>query len=188
MQAFVIESYGAALWDDIARRCDVPGGGFEILLSYPPDLLDRVEDEVARRIDRTRAEMLEDLGVHIVARPHGDAVRRLLRFSGARFGDFIENLPDLPERLRLAVPGLDLPPLDLAAVAPPGAGWIVTPGDPRIVPLLVGVLRAMADEHGTLALVEATRDRRGIDVSLLCAEHGAARDFALGGGLRGAAR
>lgn len=169
IQCFVLDTYGDAAWEDIARRADLGFTAFEALLQYDPGLTEAVMKAAVDLLGKPRNELLEDLGTYLVSHPTQGAVRRLLRFSGADFIDFIHSLDDLPDRARLAVPDLGLPRLvlrDHTATrftlechgATPGFGYV-----------LLGVLRAMADDYGALVLLEyqslnGTMETLAIDV------------------------
>ena len=115
--------------------------------------------------------MLEDLGTYLVSHPSVEALRRLLRFGGLDFVDFLHSLEDLPGRARLAVRDLALPRMELDVLgerrfelrcidAPEGFGHV-----------LVGLMRAMADDYGALAVLEhlgrkGRVERIGIDVTM----------------------
>ena len=62
---------------------------------------------MSRLLGRPVAGMMEDLGTYLIMNPSFPAVRRLLRFSGVTFLDFLHSLDDLPDRVRLAVPDSD---------------------------------------------------------------------------------
>ena len=57
--------------------------------------------------------LLEDIGTYFAFHPNVEALRRLLRFGGADFSEFLNSLDDLPDRARLAVDDLELPELFL---------------------------------------------------------------------------
>ena len=59
------------------------------------------------------------MGTYLVSHPARAGIRRLLRFGGSDFRDFLHSLEDLPERGRLALPDLLLPPI---SVSDQGAG------------------------------------------------------------------
>ena len=110
-------------------------------------------------LGRSRETLLEDLGHYLVSNASLTSVRRLLRFCGVNFVDFVNSLEELPERGHLALPNLDLPELELldhgggrftlnCTAALQGTGHI-----------MVGLLRAMADDYGALV----TLDNLGID-------------------------
>lgn len=154
IQSFLRDSYGPAVWSAVLRQAEIGFDSFEPMLDYPGELTDRILQAACTTLARPRDGLLEDLGTYLVSHPHLEAVRRLLRFGGVSFVDFLHTLDDLPDRARLALPDLDLPELILNDQAPglyrlrcsplvDGAGHVV-----------VGLLRAMADDYGALVLLE----------------------------------
>lgn len=154
IQGFLRRTYGEAVWLDVAARVGLGPDGFEAMLDYDDNLTDRVVNAAALRLDRPRDALLEDLGTYLVSHPDLERLRRLLRFGGTGFVDFLHSLDELPERARMALPELELPELDLSEQRPDrfrlmckspliGAGHVV-----------LGLLRAMADDYGSLAVLE----------------------------------
>ena len=154
LQCFLRDSYGPSVWALIARDADLGFDSFEAMLTYDAVLTDAIIDAAARQLDRPRETVLEDLGTYLVSHPNVEALRRLLRFGGLTFVDFLHSLEDLPGRGRMAVPDLDLPHLalvndggdqfSLACRAPVQGGGHV----------MLGLLRAMADDYGALVVLE----------------------------------
>lgn len=185
IQGFLRDSFGDALWSDVARAAALGFDGFEPMLHYDPAITDRVIAVAARRLDRPRDALLEDLGTYLVSHPAQEGVRRLLRFGGVDFPDFLASLEDLPGRARLAVPDLDLPDLSLEDEGPGRFTLTCRGGVPGVGHVLLGLLRAMADDYGSLVML----DHRGTDpdgaevvgILLLDTAHAAARPFALAG-------
>ena len=124
----------------------------------------RIVAALSARLGRGPDDLAEDLGTYLVAQPRSEAIRRLLRFGGVDFAEFLESLEDLPDRARLAMSDLDLPAISLHSQ---GAGvYRVEMGRSdgaglRFGPVLLGVLRAMADDYGALVLL----DHRGFDAT-----------------------
>lgn len=160
LQCFLRDSYGAPVWAAIANDARLGFDSFEAMLTYDAALTDAVIAAAARQLDRSRDSLLEDLGTYLVSHPNVDALRRLLRFGGVTFVDFLHSLEDLPGRGRLAVPDLDMPQFalvekaadlfELTCRAPVRGGGHV----------MMGLLRSMADDYGTLVLLDhqGTRD------------------------------
>ena len=94
-------------------------------------------------------------------------MRRLLRFGGGDYEDFLASLEDLSGRVRLAVPDLILPELALADLGG-GEYRLRAPGaPPGVTPVLSGLLRALADDYGALVLIEAGGgDDAGVELSI----------------------
>ncbi len=154
MEVFLRDTYGLALWADVAREAQLGFDSFEAMQTYDDALTERVIRAAARRLIRPREAFLEDLGTFLVSHPNLERLRRLLRFGGVDFVEFLHSLDDLPGRGRLALPDLDLPRLELRTPAPDrftltclsplrGAGHVI-----------VGLLRAMADDYGALVLLD----------------------------------
>jgi hypothetical protein len=154
VQSFLADTYGAAFWSALSARIGVPESGFEAMLTYDDATTDVMMAEASRRLSRPREALLEDLGTYLVSHPRMERLRRLLRFGGTNFLEFLQSLEDMPERGRLAVPDLELPLLE---VEDEGAGAYllhVRGGPPGCPAILTGVLRAMADDYGALAVIE----------------------------------
>jgi len=190
IERFARETYGDGLWEDVCRRAGLGFCGFEAMLVYDAGLTDRVLDTLAGALGRACDEVLEDIGTFLVCSHGSGAARRLLRFGGTDFIDFLFSLNDLPARVRLAVPDLALPGLELrehasgcyslGVRAPEGARG-------RFGHVMMGLLRAMADEYGALVLLEhkgAKAEEEIIGITLLEPAFAAGRDFDLGAGAR----
>jgi hypothetical protein len=184
LQSFLRDTYGAATWADVAREARLGVDGFEPMLTYDPALTEAVLAAAARLLNRPPDSLLEDLGTYLVSHPNTERVRRLLRFGGESFDDFIHSLEDLPERARLALPDLHLPELNLVSC---GAGRyrlsIMAPIRGAGL-VMMGLLRAMADDYGALVLMEPLANDGGaevIQIQLLDQRHSKGRQFDLVG-------
>jgi hypothetical protein len=182
LQGYCTATFGEDRWARILVRADMPPDGFEPLLAYSADDFARVMDAARAVLDRPPEVILEDLGTYIVTDPRLTAPRRLLRFCGATFAEFLGSLEELPDRARLALPDVEVPPLQIDE---PGRGafrirWQTDV--PEMGHLLLGVLRALADDYGALVFIEAVADRDGrpvLSVRLAAARFARGRSFAL---------
>jgi len=187
LQCFLRDTYGEGLWDAVARRAGIGPDGFEAMQIYGDALTEAVLAEAAQQLAKPPDTLLEDLGTYLVSL---EPLRRLLRFGGVGYADFLHSLDDLQGRAQLALPDLGLPALRLEAE--PGGRFVLhlgggDAGDPmaRLAPpVLAGMLRAMADDYGALALIElpdAQQDAPGaIHIDLLQARYAKGRRFQLG--------
>ncbi len=182
IECFVSDTYGGA-WKDVAQALDLGAPSFEALLPYDDELTGRLIEEAARRIGKPRDELLEDLGIYLVSHPRYAVLRRLLRFAGVTFEDFLLSVDELPDRSRLALPDLHLPTIRVDASGNDHFVIRVGPGLPGFAQVLTGCLRAMADDYGalvTLSLVaEADSGAGSIEATLYTARHGSGRSFKL---------
>ncbi len=158
IQSFLQDSHGDSLWEDVALRSGVAQllgpDGFEAMQSYDTALVEAVLATASQLLVTPRESLLEDLGTYLVSNDRLEALRRLLRFGGVSFTDFLYSLDDLQGRTRMAVPELELPELSISEDGP--GRFILTchrcPGGFGHV--MVGVLRTLADDYGALAVLE----------------------------------
>ncbi|TDK52358.1 heme NO-binding domain-containing protein [Antarcticimicrobium luteum] len=183
IQSFVTNTYGRARWRSVTEAAGLGGIEFEAMLSYEDGLTDAVIDALCADLGVCRNDVLEDLGTYLVSHPEVEALRRLLRFGGESYVDFLHSLDDLPDRARLAVSDLRLPVLELREEGAgrftltcgpdlPGFGWV-----------MMGILRAMADDYGALVMLEHDGIRDGdevIAITLIETAFAKGRDFNLG--------
>jgi hypothetical protein len=154
IQCYVRDTHGSEAWAQVARLSCISPDGFEAMLSYDGTVTEHVLAACMTVLKRPRETILEDLGTFLVSNHSSDALRRLLRFGGVTFKDFLQTLEDTQGRGKLALPDLDLPVLELYEISPniymlqcqfplAGAGHVI-----------VGLLRAMADDYGALVLLD----------------------------------
>lgn len=175
-QNFLKDTYGALVWEAVVALADLPPQGFEALLSYDEGLTDAMIAAAARRLGKPSDALLEDFGIYLAGR---EGLRRLLRFGGADFVDFLYSLEELPGRVRLAVPDLIL--ADVTLSHGPPARFVVAfrGGHPCLVHVMCGILQAMADDFGALALIAASGDTASLQVDLIEESYAVPRDFVL---------
>lgn len=184
IQDFLVDSYGPAQWAATVLRAELDFDDFEPMLVYDDALTPRVLSAACDVLDRHYEDLLEDLGTYLVSHPNTEALRRLLRFGGVTFVDFLHSLDDLPDRGRLAVPDLDLPRIELRDHSIDRFSLVCECPLPGFGHLLMGALRAMADDYGTLAYLEHDGGENGIEtvsITLLETDFARGREFRLGG-------
>lgn len=191
VQCFVRDTYGQEKWIEAAQKADLGFDNFEAMLSYPDAVTLRMLSSCAQILNKPVETLLEDLGTYLVSHPNVEAIRRLLRFGGGSFVDFLFSLNELEGRARLALPDLEMPKLAISylqdgtyclkcAAQLPGAGYA-----------MLGVMRAMADDYGALVFLEhkgwADSGEEEITVHLLEAAFAEGREFDLSQQIGGAA-
>lgn len=187
IQCFVTETHGEAAWTSLAREAGVERSGFEALQSYDDAVTTALLGASVRVLDKSQGRLLEDIGTWLVTNRQPDTVRRLLRFGGVDFVEFLHSLEDLPDRVRLAVNDLDLPAMEVMEHAPGCFTVTLGAGTLGFGPVLLGLVRAMADDYGALAVIEQTGGGAGpevLAVRLFQTDYAQGRDFQLGAGAR----
>ncbi|MEM9795365.1 MAG: heme NO-binding domain-containing protein [Pseudomonadota bacterium] len=188
LEGFLVANHGPEVWDRVRREAGLPFTRFEPMRAYEPEMMVRLMESACRIVDRRTLPLLEDIGHWICTNPELDPVRRLFRFAGASYEDFILSLDDVHDRARMALPDLIVPRMRL--VEHGNGRFDVTTywPQPGASAVLTGVLRAMADDYGALAMIEMSGHRHAGDhweetVSLQLVERDFSepRDFHFGG-------
>ena len=185
IQRFVSDTYGDAAWARACATAELGFVDFEAMLTYDDELTLRVLEAVSADLIKNRWEVLEDIGTYLVSHSNAEAVRRLLRFGGEDFVEFLHSLDDLPDRARLAVADLELPQLELQEHAPDRFSLTVSAGTAGFGHVMIGMLRSLADDYGALALLEykgGQADYEVVEITLIETGFAAGRDFELGAG------
>ncbi len=183
VQLFVTECYGADSWARVIDHAKFEFDEFEAMLVYPHDYAETVLSSAAHVLSRSRCEILEDIGTYLASQNSTERLRRLLRFGGVSFVDFLHSLDEMPDRARLAVPDLDMPTIELREHTSLTFSLTCQGNIPGFGRVLVGLLRTMADDYGALATVEYRGQGQGFEtlqVTLLENTYSEGRHFDLG--------
>jgi len=163
LEGFLVATYGPAVWAEVRSVARLPYDGFEAMHRYEHAVTVACFAAAADVLDKNPNALLEDIGTFLITEPKLDPLRRLLRFGGGSFSDFLLSLEELPDRARLAIPELEVPEITIHAK---GNGHYMLEALwplPGIGPLLLGALRAMADDYGALAFVELAGIEEGAE-------------------------
>jgi Haem-NO-binding len=183
LQTFVCQTYGKERWLRVTEAAELGFTEFEAMLFYEESQTFRVLEALCADLGRPQSEVLEDLGTYLVSDPSVEALRRLLRFGGVTYVEFLHSLDDLPDRARLAVDDLILPSLEVHEEVPGRFSLSCGPGVPGFGWVMMGVLRTMADDYGALVFLEyeGKRDQNEvICITLIETSFAAGRSFELG--------
>ncbi|SDN42654.1 Haem-NO-binding [Lutimaribacter pacificus] len=183
IECFVRDTYGDARWSETVRAADLDTDRFEAMLRYDMQVTERVLDAAAGTLGKPRDDVLEDIGTYLVSHPNTEALRRLLRFGGVGFVDFLHSLNELPDRARLAVDDLNLPALDLRDHGAHRFSLTLHTELRGFGHVMIGVLRAMADDYGALVTLDHKGARGPVEeigIALVEPDFARGRSFDLG--------
>ncbi|WP_298431313.1 heme NO-binding domain-containing protein [uncultured Jannaschia sp.] len=187
-EGYVTANHGAELWTRVTQAVGIPFDRFHSMRSYDPDLMVALMDAISHELGRSPPAVMEDIGHWICVHPPLDGVRRLIRFGGPSFEDLILSLDDMRGRVRMALPDLELPTHRVREL---GNGeyeidseyWML-----GVSAVTTGMLRAMADDYGTLAVIRVKNYgcidgvwHETVSVSVVDPDFQAPRDFRLSG-------
>jgi hypothetical protein len=184
VEAFVSDSFGADLWVEVLAQAESEVASFEAMLRYDDALFPRILTACGQVLDRDVSTVLEDIGTYLITHQRHAFVRRLMRFGGHTYVELLHSMDELPGRTRLAVTGLDLPTMTVQEHQPNHFTIQCSGVQVGFGHVLVGVLRAMADDYGTLAVLNhlGVKDRQEIiEVTVVEAFFAQDRGFSLAG-------
>lgn len=187
VEEFVITVHGGAVWQEVLRDIGTPGFRFEPMLMYEDEKSYALIRALSKRLSKPQQDILDDIGTYLVTPPNGGALRRLLRFSGSSFDDFLFSLDDLNDRVDLALPDLQLPQIMVIPQTIDRVHVRVSQTWSGFAYVLQGLLRAMADDYGTLVFLDVRRDITDsacIEVILIENNFSAGINFDMVGGAR----
>lgn len=170
----------------ICAAAEIGHDDFEALLTYDLAEAEAVIEAAVVLLKKDRRCFLEDVGTHVVSHPENASLRRLLRFGGDTFEEFLHSLDDMRDRVKLALPDLDMPQLELRVHSAQNFSLYYRWLTPGYGALALGMLRAMADEYGALVVLEHLlgQDDSGdfdtISIALLDGDFADSGQFALG--------
>jgi hypothetical protein len=187
IECFVRDTYGLRTWCTIARSAGLEDSSFEAMLTYNESITEAVLNAATNELKKPLDVFLEDLGTYLVSHPTTEALRRLLRFGGVSFVEFLNSLDELPGRARLAVSDLDLPELELHEEG--GGNYLLycRYHRPGLGHVLTGIVRAMADDYGALVLldlVDQQEDTETLSIVVLETAFAEGRQFQLAAGAK----
>lgn len=180
VEEFSRATYGEEVWTTAAVAVGVDPRGFEIMDHSEAEVTGRLIAGLAAQLDRSPSELAEDLGAWVAQLA---PMRRLLRFAGSDFAAFMMSLEELRDRGQMVVRRLSLPVL---SVTPVLQGWkVASDCDPLWLHAVAGMLHAMADDYGVLAVIEVDEGCILIDVPVV--DFNAGRPFSISDPAVGAA-
>ena len=183
IEAFVCQRYGDGLWADLLIDVSLPGYEFEAMLTYDDGITYDLIDRLAKRQSKMHQDVLEDIGGYLVAEDSQASIRRLLRFGGATFEDFLLSLDDLNDRVALALDILEMPTIRVVPLSAEKVHIHVDPKWHGFSDVLVGLLRALADDYRALVFMDrlsGAETTECIEVILIDHHHSAGTRFELG--------
>ena len=183
IQCFVTDRYGLEKWAECARLADIGFSDFESMLIYEDGQTTQILEAASAVLNRPKFELMEDLGTYLVSHPNTKSLRRLLRFGGVTFVEFLHSLDEFPDRARLAVSDLELPELELRDQAATQFSLSCKSPISGAGHVFIGILRTMADDYGALVTLDHLGSSQGVEtisISLIVSEYSEGRHFDLG--------
>lgn len=178
IEGFLRDTYGDAFWADVAEASGIDARGFQTVRHYPDTISYALINHATLLLDKPETELLEDLGAWLA---RVEPIRRLLRFSGRDFADFLHSLEELQGRAHMVIPDLGMPRVRVEARSGDEMRIVMPDCFNEWRSVMAGLVRGMADDYGALGLIAV----EGIAVVVLISHDAFSegRGFELGAGL-----
>lgn len=157
LQCFIRDIHGVDMWEETCEQAKLPFYNFESMLTYDDATTEDLLSSFGGLINRSRDDILEDFGTYIVSEQALTAARRLLKFGGGNYVEFLYSLNFVYDWAKLAVPDLDIPTMELVAHDARHFTLYARFQKRGFGAALLGLLRAMADDYKTLVIITHTR-------------------------------
>lgn len=154
LQAYVRDIFSVDVWEDACTEAGLSFFNFETMLTYEDEITDRLIDAVAGSLGRSRPEVLEDFGTYVVSEQKLATVRKLLRFGGEDYEEFLMSLEDAHDRAKIAIPDLDVPQFEVESLERNRFRLHYTFQKRGYGAVFLGLLRGMADAYGALVFID----------------------------------
>lgn len=163
-QSFVQHVFGHDLWEKIKQDLPVPDAGFETMLNYPDELTQGMISKACDLTGRSAEDLLEDFGTYLISSEGPRSIRTLLVVGASDYQAFIDRLPDLAQRMKLALRTNTLPSIGVEQLTPERTRITCTGLSMPLRFVFLGILRALADHFAELATVTALENNTCFDV------------------------
>lgn len=150
IEGFLRDTYGDGFWAEVAEAAGIDVRGFQTVRHYPDTISHALINHATQRLDKPETELLEDLGAWLA---RVEPLRRLLRFSGRDFIDFLHSLEELQGRAHMVIPDLGMPRIRVEQRVPEELRILMPDCFDEWRSVMAGLVRAMADDYGALGLI-----------------------------------
>ncbi len=177
LQCFVRDIFGLEVWEQVCARAELTFFNFEAMLRYEDGITDQVIMAMGKVLNRPRDELLEDFGTYVVSEAQMTPIRRLLRFGGDTYTEFLHSLEDVHDLAKMAIPDLDVPRLRVISKPDNCFTLYYSFAKRGYGSVFLGMLRGMADDYGALVVIDhkplddGDVDKDLFEISVALADH-----------------
>ena len=157
VEGLVRSKFGDATWDRIRTRAGLPDEPFISMEQYADKTTYDLVGAASAELGAPAEAILEEFGLYWVKYTAEAGYGELMKSAGKTFPEFLRNLDQLHTRVKLAFPHLAPPSF---AVSDETAGSLTLSyysGRPGLAPLVVGLLRGLADRFSVDVQIRSAR-------------------------------
>ncbi|EFJ47487.1 guanylyl and adenylyl cyclase family member, partial [Volvox carteri f. nagariensis] len=157
VESFVRDTFGDAVWTSVLTAAGVSdSGGWVSSCPYPDSETYKLVVTASNMLGVTPAQALEAYGVYFVDYVTKQGYGKLLHTLGSNIAEFLQSLNNLHLHLTMSFPAMSAPAFKCTGVGPESLELHYHSNRPALGPIVVGVLRGLAERYWGLG------DRLGV--------------------------
>lgn len=156
IEEIVTESGGKALWEAVLREAQVDVPAFISNEQYDDIISYRLVGAAAQLLALPVDEVLIRLGRHWVLRTARENYGPLMANAGKTLLDFMRNLPNFHQRVKLMFPSLQPPRFEVREQGPRLLLLVYRSHREGLAPFVVGLMQGLGTMYGTPVTVTQT--------------------------------
>lgn len=163
IEGLIRSRYGDSAWAEVKRRADVDVDSFVRLENYPDEISYRLVAAASEVLDQPAEALLEAFGEYWTLYVAEEGYGELMRAGGSTLFGFLANLDQLHARVGLLYNGLRPPSFRLEALGPEGAVLHYYSQRAGLAPMVVGLLKGLAQRFTTAVDIQPLARRAAGD-------------------------
>jgi hypothetical protein len=161
IEDLVLREHGPEAWARIADRAGFEDAGFISMDAYPDAVTYGLVSAASIELDVPPEQLLEAFGHFWILYTAREGYGELLDLSGRSFEEFLFNLDNLHTRLGLSMPDLRPPSFECEKLDGKTFRLHYRSERQGLTPMVVGLIRGLADKFGLAIDLRIEADRRG---------------------------
>ena len=154
IRGLVVEQFGQEAWDRIRRRAEIEDADFVSMENYDDSLTYDLVGAASEELGLPADTILEGFGGYWVRYTGVEGYGHLLDSAGSSLPEFLANLDQMHARVKLAFPDLKPPRFRVSDSDEAGRVLHYYSHRPGLAPLVIGLVKGLADRFGDGVEVE----------------------------------
>ena len=161
IHGLVVEQFGDEAWNRIRERAGIAEEEFVSMESYDDKVTYDLVGAASEELGVDAGTILEGFGGYWVKYTGVEGYGHLLDSAGSNLTEFLSNLDQMHARVKLAFPNLKPPRFEVTEASESGLVLHYYSHRPGLGPLVVGLIKGLAERFGDEVEVEPFRDGEG---------------------------
>jgi hypothetical protein len=159
VKELVLERHGADAWSRICKTAGLDEESFSSLQKYPDEVTFKLVGAASQVLGAPPEQILETFGEYWTDFAKRTSFSRLLRFGGATFAEFVQNLDQMHAKIKFSLPELEPPEFRVSDAVDGGFRLHYYSKRVGLAPLVKGMLRGVAKLYDLTLDIELVKAR-----------------------------